>query len=85
MNEQAVFQTLIEILRNSMVDPAYDFGSITMESKLYDELGITSISAIYMALEIESKFHFAITNEEASKLVSVKDLIDLIMSKGKAE
>ena len=85
MNEQAVFQELIEILKNSMVDASYDFDSITMDSKLYDELGITSISAIYMALEIESKFHLAITNEEAAKLVKVKDLVDLIMSKGKLD
>ena len=85
MNEQAVFQALIEILKNSMVDASYDFDSITMDSRLYDELGITSISAIYMALEIENRFHFAITNEEAAKLVKVKDLVDLIMSKGKTE
>ena len=85
MTEQEIFQELIEILKNSMVDASYDFDSITMDSRLYDELGITSISAIYMALEIENRFHFAITNEEAAKLVKVKDLVDLIMSKGKME
>jgi acyl carrier protein len=81
MTEKEIFQELIEILKNSMVDASYDFDSITMDSKLYDELGITSISAIYMALEIESRFHFAITNEEAAKLVKVKDLVDLIKGK----
>ncbi len=81
MTEQEIFQELIEILKNSMVDASYDFDSITMDSRLYDELGITSISAIYMALEIENRFHFAITNEEAAKLIKVKDLVDLIKGK----
>ena len=80
MNEWEIFKSLIEILRRSMGDSYYDFDSITMETGLYDEIRITSISAIYMALEIESLYHFSITNEDAAKLVKVKDLVNLIES-----
>ena len=80
MSEQEIFNELIEILKNSVDDPNRDYSSITMETGLYDELGISSISAIYMALEIESRFGISLSNEDASKLVKVKDIVSLIQN-----
>ena len=82
MNEQEIFDTLIEIFKLS-TDEQRDYSAITMDTNIYEELGISSISAIYMALEIETRFGFALTNEEAASLKTVKDLVDLIKRKQK--
>ena len=78
MSEQEIFNELIDIFKSSVDDPNRDYSSITMETGLFDELGISSISAIYMVLEIESRFGISLNNEEASKLRTVKDLVALI-------
>ena len=82
MNKQEIFNELVDIFVAS-TDGAVDKNKITLSSDIYEELGVSSISAIYMALEIESRFGFALTNEEAQSLHKVEDLVDLIASKSK--
>ncbi len=81
MSEQEIFNQLLEILESSVDNPTLDLASITMDTDIYEEIGVSSISAIYMALEIETRFGFSISNEEASNLRQVKDLVNLIKSK----
>ncbi len=81
MSEQEIFNQLLEILESSVDNPNLDLASITMDTDIYEEIGVSSISAIYMALEIETRFGFSISNEEASNLHKVKDLVTLIKSK----
>ena len=83
MSEQEIFNELIDIFKSSVDDPNRDYSSIMMETGLFDELGISSISAIYMVLEIESRFGLALTNEDATTLKTVGDLVKMIMEKGK--
>ena len=83
MNEQTIIEELIEIFKSSIDDPSRDYSKITLNTGLYDELGISSISAIYMALEIESRFGLALTNEDTVSLKTVGDLVKMIMEKGK--
>ena len=82
MNKQEIFNELVDIFVAS-TDGTVDKSKITLSSDIYEELGVSSISAIYMALEIESRFGFALTNEEAQSLHKVEDLVDLIASKSK--
>lgn len=83
MSEQEIFNELIDIFKSSVDDPNRDYSSITMETGLFDELGISSISAIYMVLEIESRFGLALNNEDTTTLKTVGDLVKMIMEKGK--
>ena len=80
MNDSEIFDQLIDIFRASSVEEM-DFSKITPESDVYQELGITSISAIYMALEIESRFGVVLDNEDAASIHKVRDLIALIKAK----
>ncbi len=82
MTDQEIFDQLIDIFKAS-TDEGRDYSSITMDTDIYEELGISSISAIYMALEIEGRFGFALSNDEAASLHKVKDLVELIKSKRK--
>ena len=83
MNELEILATLIDIFKSCSEDSAIDYSTITMETGLFDELAISSISAIYMALEIESRFGISLTNEDTASLKRVGDLVLLIKEKGK--
>ncbi len=82
MTKQEIFDALIEIFVAS-TDGGVDPKEITLESDIFEELGVSSISAIYMALEIENRFGFALSNDEAASLHKVGDLVNLIEGKTK--
>lgn len=54
---------------------------IKPESNLNDDLAIDSLSAVELALELESEFDIVIEDEELAKLQTVQDIIDLVQSK----
>lgn len=55
---------------------------IKYESKLKDELGIDSLLAVELSILLENKFDIDIKEEELAKLVTVKDVVDLLETKG---
>lgn len=58
-----------------------DADMITMEANLKDDLGIDSIAAVELSLELESEFDIRIEDEELAKLVTVADIVTLLESK----
>ena len=58
---------------------------IKYESKLKDELGIDSLLAVELSILLENKFDIDIKEEELAKLVTVKDVVDLLETKGVKE
>ena len=54
---------------------------ITMEANLKDDLGIDSLAAVELSLELETEFDVRIEDEELAKLVSVADIVKLLESK----
>ena len=55
---------------------------IKLESKLKEELGIDSLLAVELSILLENKYDIDIKEEELAKLVTIKDVIDLIETKG---
>ena len=55
---------------------------IKLESKLKDELGIDSLLAVELSILLENKYDIDIKEEELAKLVTIKDVIDLLETKG---
>ena len=55
---------------------------IKLESKLKDELGIDSLLAVELSILLENKYDIDIKEEELAKLVTIKDVIDLLEIKG---
>ena len=55
---------------------------ITENSNLREDLEIDSMAAGELALQIDEKYGVDLQKEELTKLVTVKDLIDLLASKG---
>ena len=48
-----------------------------------DDLGIDSLAAVELALELENEFDIRIEDEELAKLETVQDVIDIIEAKKK--
>ncbi|MDO4813619.1 MAG: acyl carrier protein [Gemella sp.] len=58
-----------------------DAEEITADAKLNDDLGIDSLAAVELSLELESTFDIKIEDEELEALETVQDIINLVESK----
>ncbi len=81
MSEKEIYDTLLEIIEESLDDPDLDFSKITGETEIFKDLIKNSISAMYVALAIEDRFQVEIDNEEIKSLKTVGDFISFIQSK----
>jgi acyl carrier protein len=55
---------------------------VKLESKFVDDLGADSLDLVELIMAFEDKFSIEISDEEAEKMVTVKDVLDYISSKG---
>ena len=78
MDRAAIKQKLQEILERSVGDST---GAIDESLGLQSDLKLDSVDVVSMAIEIESEFRIDLKATELMKLVTVKDLLDLIESK----
>ena len=73
---------MLEEIKNVLVEALnVEASEITSEAKLNDDLGIDSLSAVELALELESAFDVTIEDDELAKLETVQDIINIIESK----
>ncbi len=55
---------------------------VKLESKFVEDLGADSLDLVELIMAFEDKFGIEISDEEAEKMVTVKDVLDYISSKG---
>lgn len=73
---------MIEEIKKVLVDAInVDEEKVTPEAKLNEDLGIDSLAAVELALELETEFDVTIEDEELAKLETVQDIIDVINAK----
>ena len=73
---------MLEKVKNVLVNALnIDDASITPTANLKDDLAIDSLSAVELALELESEFDIRIEDEELANLVTVQDILDLVSTK----
>ena len=53
---------------------------VKAESKFVDDLGADSLDLVELIMSLEDKFGIEISDEEAEKIISVKDALDYINS-----
>ena len=73
-----MFEKVKEVLMEAI---NVDEDMIKMEANLKDDLGIDSLAAVELSLELETEFDVRIEDEELAKLVSVADIVSLLESK----
>ena len=75
---------MFEDIKKVLIDAInVDEEEIKPEPKLNDDLGIDSLAAVELALELENEFDIRIEDEELAKLETVQDVIDIIEAKKK--
>ena len=73
-----MFEKVKEVLMEAI---NVDEDMIKMEANLKDDLGIDSLAAVELSLELETEFDVRIEDEELAKLVTVADIVYLLESK----
>ena len=75
---------MFEDIKKVLIDAInVDEEEIKPEAKLNDDLGIDSLAAVELALELENEFDIRIEDEELAKLETVQDVIDIIEAKNR--
>lgn len=75
---------MLERIKKVLVDSInVDKDLVTPEARLEEDLGIDSLSAVELSLELETEFDIRIEDEELAKLKTVQDIIDLISKNSK--
>ena len=58
-----------------------DEDKITLDTSFVDDLGADSLDTIELIIALEEEFNVRITDDEAEKIRTVKDVIDFIKTK----
>ncbi|KXU51814.1 MAG: acyl carrier protein [Coprobacillus cateniformis] len=73
---------MFEQVKDALVESLNIEGEdIKLESNLKDDLGIDSLAAVELSLDLETEFDVEISDEELAALVTVEDIVKLIESK----
>ncbi|MBS3973230.1 MAG: acyl carrier protein [Erysipelotrichia bacterium] len=73
---------MFEQVKKVLVDAVHiDDALVVASATLKDDLGIDSLAAVELALELETTFDVRIEDAELAKLVTVQDVVDLVSTK----
>lgn len=78
MNDADILETLRERLRE-LVDG--ELGELTHTTALRDELGLNSLDAVDLVLELEDAFSIELPDEELTRFETVGDVIEAVKSR----
>lgn len=78
MSETEVFEILKEIA-GKVTGSEAAFKNATMASDFREDLGMDSISVLYMVLDIEKRFKIRFDNKSIAQLKSVGDVVDYVL------
>jgi len=72
----------LEKVKEIIVDKlAIDLKSITTDAKFIDDLGADSLDTVELIMQFEEDFDIEIPDEDAEKILSVKQAVDYINTK----
>lgn len=66
---------------STVFEDQFDASAFTESSTLMEDLGMTSISLLYMAMATEEEFDIKFCNEDFATLITVGDVISCIEQK----
>jgi len=73
---------MLEQVKKILVESAnVDETKVNMEASLKDDLGIDSLDAVELVLDLETIFDIKIEDDEISNLVTVGDICKLVEAK----
>lgn len=73
---------MLEQVKKILVESAnVDEAKITLDAKLKEDLGIDSLDAVELVLDLETVFDIKIEDDEIASLTTVNDICKLVESK----
>lgn len=78
----STFEKLLQIFKDT-IDDDIDFDAINLETKIFQDLNLDSISTIYLVLSIQEQFNIKLDNENIKGIVTVGDLVKYIDEKSR--
>lgn len=75
MNREEILNRLKEIIQEIICDDSVE---ITEDSGLVDELGLDSLEAMELMMEVENEFEITIPEKEIDNFSKVRDFIDYL-------
>ena len=77
-DRETLRRTLIELLE---ADTGEKYPELEENANLRDGLGLDSVDVVSVVSQIERRFRIRLTHEELEKLVTVRDVLDLLQTK----
>lgn len=75
MSREEILESLTDVIREIMCDDSVE---VTEEMNLIDDLGLDSLEAMELMMEVENKFGVEIPQDDISNFVKVQDFIDYL-------
>ena len=71
--------TLFDKIKETVVEQlGADADAVKPEASFVDDLGADSLDVVEMVMALEEEFEIEIPDDEAEKLVTVKDVVDYV-------
>ena len=77
-DRESLRHTLVELLE---ADTGEHFADLQEDANLREGLGLDSVDVVSVVSQIERQFRIRLTHEELEKLVTVRDVLDLLQAK----
>jgi acyl carrier protein len=71
-------EIVYKVIQDVLTD---DINKIKPESKLIDDLGADSLTAVEIVMELEKKLGIEIDDSEIEKIVTIQDIINIVEDK----
>lgn len=75
MTRQEIFDDVIEAISNQVY---VDGDELSEKTTLHEDLAMDSLDDVEVVMELEDKYNLEISDDDASKCVTIGDVIDLI-------
>ncbi len=76
MQKKGTFDQLKELLKE--IDEEIDVDGISLDSRLKEDVGLSSVAMLYMAVSVENTFGMDLTDAKMEQLITVGDVVALI-------
>jgi acyl carrier protein len=80
MNENEIIETLKNIF-HIVVNKNADLSKITLQTRIVEDLGLSSVGIIYLVIAIEQKFAISLDNITVNTFKTIGDLVTYIKNK----
>ena len=77
-DRESLRRTLVELLE---ADTGEQYTDLQEDATLREGLGLDSVDVVSVVSQIERQFRIRLTHEELEKLVTVRDVLDLLQLK----